>query len=94
MIDTATVVSSAKQHAAQLRQRCAEFAQPIAGRAVLVTNVDAYLEDDLVALVEGWDGERPRLLVRTGDTPADFGPHHYVGACLVPGAASSPAVDT
>ncbi|MCC7247768.1 MAG: fatty acid desaturase, partial [Lysobacter sp.] len=34
MIDRATMVSSAKQHAAQLRQRCAEFAQPIAGRAV------------------------------------------------------------
>lgn len=58
----------------------------VAGRPVLVTNVDAYLDDDLATLVEGWDGERPRLLVRTGEVPADFGPHHYVGACLVPAA--------
>ena len=65
----------------------------IAGRPVLVTNVDAYLEDDLAALVEGWDGERPRLLVRTGGVPADFGPHHYVGACVVPAADAAALPD-
>ncbi len=58
-----------------------------AGRPVLVQNVDAYLEDDLALLLEGWDGERPRMLVRTGDVPSDFGPRHYVGATLVPASS-------
>jgi NDP-sugar pyrophosphorylase family protein len=58
-----------------------------AGRPVLVQNVDAYLEDDLSLLLGGWDYERPRLLVRTGAGPADFGPRRYVGAALVPAAA-------
>lgn len=34
MIEPATAVSAAKLHASQLRQRCAQFAEPIAGRAV------------------------------------------------------------
>jgi NDP-sugar pyrophosphorylase family protein len=59
----------------------------IAGRPVLVHNVDSYLEDDLDELLDGWDGERPRLLVRTGTEPSDFGPRHYVGATLIPAAA-------
>ena len=45
----------------------------IAGDPVLLHNGDAYLTDDLHRLVEGWDGERIRLLVRTGPAPSDFG---------------------
>jgi mannose-1-phosphate guanylyltransferase/MurNAc alpha-1-phosphate uridylyltransferase len=38
----------------------------IAGRAVLVVNGDAWAEGDLTPLIEGWDGERPRLLAPGG----------------------------
>jgi CTP:molybdopterin cytidylyltransferase MocA len=59
------------------------------GRAVLVTNADAYYADcDPVGdLVAGWDGDRPRLLcVRTSAASAasDFGDLHYVGTALLP----------
>ncbi len=76
------------------------------GRPVLVVNGDVYLaattgsvENVLDGLVDGWDGERCRLLVapagRSGTTAsarrrrADFtdarGDWGYVGACLMPG---------
>jgi NDP-sugar pyrophosphorylase family protein len=38
----------------------------IDGRAVLVVNGDAWSQADLRALVEGWDGERVRLLLAGG----------------------------
>ena len=56
------------------------------GRAVLVTNADAYYAagDPVGELVAGWDGDRPRLLcVRTG-AASDFGDLHYVGTALLP----------
>lgn len=56
------------------------------GRAVLVTNADAYYGagDPVGELVTGWDGDRPRLLcVRTG-AASDFGDLHYVGTALLP----------
>ena len=59
------------------------------GRAVLVTNADAYYAHDSAGdlvgeLVAGWDGDRPRLLcVRTG-AASDFGDLHYVGTALLP----------
>ena len=56
----------------------------IDGRHVLVHNADAFLDSDLTELLDGWSGERPRLLVRTETGPADFGPRRYVGACLLP----------
>ena len=59
----------------------------IDGRPVLLHNGDAYLTDDLSTLVAGWDGRRPRLLVRTVNGPADFGSRRYVGAALLPGPA-------
>lgn len=58
----------------------------IDGRDVLVHNADAYLPGGLAALVEGWDGERCRLLVTRQPGAADFGDLRYVGACLLPGA--------
>jgi hypothetical protein len=60
----------------------------LAGRAVLVANVDAWLPGGIVPLLEGWDGERTRLLVVPDRGRADFaGRWRYVGAALMPWAA-------
>lgn len=56
----------------------------IDGRAVLVTNADAWHRFDLRMLVEGWDGRRPRLLVVHDPERGDFGPWRYVGSALLP----------
>lgn len=58
----------------------------IAGRAVLVHNADAWHHADLRrCLVDGWDGERARLLVvDRGKNDDDFGPWRYTGVCLLP----------
>jgi hypothetical protein len=64
------------------------------GRAVLLTNADVYQPAGLDELVDGWDGERCRLLV----TPAPPGRRvdfrlpdgtgtRYVGSCLLPWSA-------
>ncbi|HET9442636.1 MAG TPA: sugar phosphate nucleotidyltransferase [Acidimicrobiales bacterium] len=61
----------------------------IGGRATLVHNADAWHEADVRALVEGWDGERMRLLVvppEPGVRP-DFGAHRYAGVGLFPWSA-------
>lgn len=64
----------------------------LAGRDVLLTNADAYLDDTLESLADGFDGERCRLLVRelpegqAGDFVLDGGPVRYVGACVLPWA--------
>jgi N-acetyl-alpha-D-muramate 1-phosphate uridylyltransferase len=62
----------------------------IDGRAVLLTNTDAYLPEGLAELVSGWDGERIRLLCKEIGQPSDFGPRRYVGACLMPWTAVAP----
>lgn len=54
------------------------------GRAVLLTNADAYLPGGLSALLDGWDGARIRLLCKDIGRPSDFGELRYVGACLLP----------
>ncbi|MFP5345759.1 MAG: NTP transferase domain-containing protein [Actinomycetes bacterium] len=56
----------------------------LAGRDVLLTNADAYLLGSLDELVEGWDGDRCRLLVVDTGEPSDFSTCRYVGACLLP----------
>lgn len=64
------------------------------GRDVLLTNADVYQPSGLGTLVDGWDGERCRLLV----TPAEPGRRidfvlpdgtgcRYVGSCLLPWTA-------
>lgn len=51
------------------------------GRAALVTNADTWHRADLRAVVEGWDGERVRILT---STPLPFGPRSGVVASLLP----------
>lgn len=70
----------------------------IDGRGVLVHNVDAWSTADLAPFVDGWDGERPRLLVAPGLRVADaapaadaaavtFGPGVGILASLIPWTA-------
>lgn len=56
----------------------------IAGRSVLVTNADAYLDGSVDALLEGWDGERIRLLVVEDPARGDFGRWRFAGCSLMP----------
>jgi hypothetical protein len=64
------------------------------GRDVLLTNADVYQPDGLAQLVDGWDGERCRLLVTPAE-PArridfllpDGTGCRYVGSCLLPWTA-------
>lgn len=65
----------------------------IDGRHVLVHNADSFVDDDLAALLDGWDGERPRLLVRTEDHDSDFGRHRFLGVSLLPGPVAATLPD-
>lgn len=58
----------------------------IDGAAVLLANVDAWYADPGVVgeLVDGWDGERPRLLCVPGGTPGVLDGVRYVGTALLP----------
>jgi MurNAc alpha-1-phosphate uridylyltransferase len=56
----------------------------IGGRPTLAVNADAWHRFDLAGLVEGWDGERPRLLVVEDPARGDFGPWRFCGASLLP----------
>jgi NDP-sugar pyrophosphorylase family protein len=56
----------------------------IDGRPVLVTNADAWLTVDLASFVDGWDGERIRLLVVEDRGRPDFGSARYCGVALMP----------
>jgi N-acetyl-alpha-D-muramate 1-phosphate uridylyltransferase len=58
----------------------------IDGRPVLVTNSDAWLPADLGPFVDGWDGERIRLLVVEDRARPDFGAARYCGVALMPWA--------
>jgi hypothetical protein len=64
------------------------------GRDVLVTNADVYQPGSLAPLLDGWDGERCRLLVsdplpgrRTDFRTPNGEPVRYVGSCLLPWSA-------
>jgi CTP:molybdopterin cytidylyltransferase MocA len=59
----------------------------IGGRDVLVLNGDAYRPGSLRDFVEGWDGERVRLLVVRDPGRGDFGEWRYAGAALHPWGA-------
>jgi MurNAc alpha-1-phosphate uridylyltransferase len=65
----------------------------IDGRGVLVGNADAYLSGgDLATLLDGWDGERTRLLgVPVGpDEPAEFEPPACTRRCNFAGFSLLP----
>lgn len=53
----------------------------IDGRAAVVVNGDTWCPDGIEALVEGWDGDRIRILVG-GDEP--FGPRSRIAGALMP----------
>ena len=56
----------------------------IDGRDVLIHNADTYLPGGIDRLLAGWDGTRPRLLVRAEQEDADFGRLRYLGVSLLP----------
>ena len=56
----------------------------IDGRAALVVNADAWHRFELSGLVDGWDGERARLLAVEDPVRGDFGRWRYCGAALMP----------
>jgi NDP-sugar pyrophosphorylase family protein len=59
----------------------------LAGRDVVAMNADTWCDADLTAYVDGWDRERPRLVV-AGD--AAFGPLARVVATLLPWRCVAP----
>jgi len=59
----------------------------IDGRPVLVLNSDGWHRHPLAAFVQGWDGERVRLLTVDDPEQGDFGPLRYAGAALMPWSA-------
>jgi MurNAc alpha-1-phosphate uridylyltransferase len=59
----------------------------LAGAAVLLTNADACHpgdDDPLAVLLDGWDGECPRLLCARTGLRQDFGELQYVGSAALP----------
>ncbi|MGB9377417.1 MAG: sugar phosphate nucleotidyltransferase [Mycobacteriales bacterium] len=56
------------------------------GRDALICNADAYRDGDLRALLDGWSGLRPRLLVVRDPQRADFGEWRFAGASVLPWA--------
>ena len=58
------------------------------GRDVLVLNGDAYRPDGIGALLDGWDGERVRLLVVHDPGRGDFGDWRFAGASVHPWAVA------
>ena len=56
----------------------------IDGRPVLVANSDVWLSDPIDGFLDGWDGNRPRLLVQDMGRPADFGRLRYLGVSTLP----------
>jgi hypothetical protein len=54
------------------------------GRDVVVVNADAFTDVPIGPLLDGWSGERPRVLVVGSD---QFGPRSQVAGALVPGHA-------
>lgn len=62
----------------------AQLAPWLDGAHALVHNADAWIPVPPEDFVTGWDGTRPRLLVRRTDAPSDFGPFKFLGLSLLP----------
>ncbi len=56
----------------------------IAGRAVLVVNSDVFSAAPPAHFLDGWTGQRARLLVQDVGAAADFGTHRFLGVSVVP----------
>lgn len=56
----------------------------IAGRAVVVANSDTWYSDPIDTLLDGWDGERIRLVVHDDAARADFDGWRFVGTSVMP----------
>lgn len=68
----------------------------IAERPVVVTNADTWCADEIAGLLDGWDGERIRLLVSSDRERADFDGWRFAGTSVMPwacvaGLAAEPA---
>lgn len=64
----------------------------VAGRPVLVMNADAYFSGDveLSALLDGWDGDRLRMLgQRHVGVAGEFGAYDFAGMSLLPAATAA-----
>lgn len=57
------------------------------GAHALVQNADAWIPDPPQDFVSGWDGTRPRLLVRRTPGESDFGQLKFLGLSLLPHSA-------
>jgi CTP:molybdopterin cytidylyltransferase MocA len=64
----------------------AQLAPWLDGAAALVHNADAWVPEPPADFVTGWDGARPRLLVRRTSGASDFGPFRFLGLSLLPNA--------
>lgn len=62
----------------------ANLAPWLDGAHALVHNSDAWIPDPPEDFVTGWDGARPRLLVRRTPHPSDFGTFRFLGMSLLP----------
>lgn len=65
----------------------ARLAPWLDGAHALVQNADAWIPSPPEGFVSGWDGSRPRLLVRRTGAAGDFGEHRFLGLSLLPHAA-------
>ena len=64
----------------------AQLAPWLDGAHALVHNADAWIPEPPADFVTGWDGRRPRLLVRRTGGVSDFGPFRFLGLSLLPHA--------
>lgn len=64
----------------------AQLAPWLDGAHALVHNADAWVPEPPADFVSGWDGTRPRLLVRRVAGPGDFGSWKFLGLSLLPHA--------
>jgi NDP-sugar pyrophosphorylase family protein len=62
----------------------AQLAPWLDGAHALVHNADAWVPEPPADFVSGWDGSRPRLLVRRTRGASDFGPFRFLGLSLLP----------
>ena len=88
-LDVDVMVSVEQPQALGTAGAIANLAPWLDGAHALIQNADAWIPDPPADFVTGWDGERPRLLVRRTNGASDFGPFHFVGLSLLPHSATA-----